>query len=952
MSFSASSSTSASGAAALNITISEKLTRDNFLLWQTQVLPEIRGAQLFGFLDGSVEEPAKTVKTTDKDGAEVTVPNPEHARWIAQDQTVLGFLVRNMAKEVLTQMVGLSTSAAVWKAVVEMFSAQSQSRVVHLRTKLNQCRKDDKSGQAYLDEIKSLSDEMAAAGKPMDTVDVISYILAGLDDDYDGFVAAITALMKAEKNVSLSDVYSQFMSYESRMEARNSGGGASVNAAHRGGRNGGRGRGPFPDQYRDQGGQFQYRDQRNNYDQRSNNYRGGYRGGRGNDGGGYRGGRGNGGRSYASGRSDEICQVCGKTGHTALNCWKRFQKSYHGPDKSAGAAYGSYGVDTNWYSDSGATDHVTGELEKLHVRDRYNGNEQIHTASGAGGALQFDDVDANPANSASAESFAQESGQNSAPDGVSGDFPGSGANPGDDSLFQTDQSLPPSGSGRVSPSDRTPSSVRASSAGDAVSARVEDAGSPAGASPGPRGGPSQSAGQSASAESSATGSSVAVSSDAQQHTGSGAASSSHVSAPGSTAESVPVASGVPGCPHTRSQSGISQPKQIAMVVFGMIVIGEALADPKWKAAMDEEYQALQHNNTWHLVPAGVGKNVIDCKWVYKVKRRADGSVDRYKARLVAKGFKQRYGIDYEDTFSPVVKAATIRLVLSIAVSRGWHLRQLDVKNAFLHGVLEEEVYMRQPPGYEGRPGLVCKLDKALYGLKQAPRAWYYRLSSKLQSLGFSASKADTSLFFYNKGGVSIFMLIYVDDIVVASSSEKAVAALLHDLGLDFALKDLGSLHYFLGIEVKKVCQFLHAPTTVHWTAVKRILRYLQGTVALGLRLSRSSSTVVSAFSDADWAGCPDDRRSTGGFAVFFGSNLISWSARKQATVSRSSTEAEYKALANATAEISEQLGLDTASCNTIWSLTATTQRPFFNILKSRGEKLLRHPPLVALDHQQ
>jgi histone deacetylase 1/2 len=451
---------------------------------------------------------------------------------------------------------------------------------------------------------------------------------------------------------------------------------------------------------------------------------------------------------------------------------------------------------------------------------------------------------------------------------------------------------------------------------------------------------------------------------------------------------------VPGCPHTRLQSGISQPKQITdgrvrydHVRFANFSssgeptsIGEALADPKWKAAMDEEYQALQHNNTWHLVPAGVGKNVIDCKWVYKVKRRADGSVDRYKARLVAKGFKQRYGIDYEDTFSPVVKAATIRLVLSIAVSRGWHLRQLDVKNAFLHGVLEEEVYMRQPPGYEGRPGLVCKLDKALYGLKQAPRAWYYRLSSKLQSLGFSASKADTSLFFYNKGGVSIFMLIYVDDIVVASSSEKAVAALLHDLGLDFALKDLGSLHYFLGIEVKKVhdgiilsqekyandllgrvnmkmcksvdtplsvseklsvmdgevlssedstryrsivgalqyitltrpdiafsvnkvCQFLHAPTTVHWTAVKRILRYLQGTVALGLRLSRSSSTVVSAFSDADWAGCPDDRRSTGGFAVFFGSNLISWSARKKATVSRSSTEAEYKALANATAEV-------------------------------------------------
>ena len=144
--------------------------------------------------------------------------------------------------------------------------------------------------------------------------------------------------------------------------------------------------------------------------------------------------------------------------------------------------------------------------------------------------------------------------------------------------------------------------------------------------------------------------------------------------------------------------------------------------------MEEEYMDLQKNKTWHLVPLRQGKNLIDCKWVDRIKRKSDGSIDRYKARLVAKGFKQRYDIDYEDTFTPVVKAATIRLVLSIAVSRGWSLRQLDVQNAFLRGVLEEEVYMKQSPGFEDRnkPSFVCRLDKSLYGLKQAPKAWYSR----------------------------------------------------------------------------------------------------------------------------------------------------------------------------------------------------------------------------------
>lgn len=169
-------------------------------------------------------------------------------------------------------------------------------------------------------------------------------------------------------------------------------------------------------------------------------------------------------------------------------------------------------------------------------------------------------------------------------------------------------------------------------------------------------------------------------------------------------------------------------------------VQDALKDPKWKAAMNEEMRALQKNQTWEVVPLPDEKKTIGCKWVFTVKFNMDGSVDRYKARLVAKGYTQRYGVDYQETFAPVAKLDTIRILISLVVNRGWDLKQFDVKNAFLNGDLKEEVYMDIPPGVNfemSKKNEVCRLRKALYGLKQSPRAWFGRLTVAMKTFGYT-----------------------------------------------------------------------------------------------------------------------------------------------------------------------------------------------------------------------
>ena len=406
---------------------------------------------------------------------------------------------------------------------------------------------------------------------------------------------------------------------------------------------------------------------------------------------------------------------------------------------------------------------------------------------------------------------------------------------------------------------------------------------------------------------------------------------------------------------------------------------QAIKHDCWRNAMDQEIAALENTKTWVLTDLPYGKQPIGCKWVYKIKRHADGSTERYKARLVAKGYTQQEGLDYFETFSPVVKLTTVRLVLALAASKHWYLHQLDVNNAFLHGDLDEEVYMSVPLGYKTeKPGQVCKLLKSLYGLKQASRQWNYKLTTTLLSLGYIQSKSDYSLFVKSDSAHITILLVYVDDIVLAGDDIQEIQTVKALLNAKFKIKDLGQLKYFLGLEIARsqqginlsqrkyalelledagllgcqpvstpiqpgtkfsktegkpysdvqayrrllgrllyltntrpdlcfavstLSQFLSNPLEDHYAAAIRILRYIKKNPGQGLFFPSNTEHSLKAFSDSDWAACPDTRRSVTGFNVFYGASLISWKSKKQDTISRSSTEAEYRALASTTCEI-------------------------------------------------
>ncbi|WVZ52011.1 hypothetical protein U9M48_003107 [Paspalum notatum var. saurae] len=340
---------------------------------------------------------------------------------------------------------------------------------------------------------------------------------------------------------------------------------------------------------------------------------------------------------------------------------------------------------------------------------------------------------------------------------------------------------------------------------------------------------------------------------------------------------------------------------------------DAILHLEWQLAMAEEIAALERTGTWDLVPTPSHVRPITCKWVYKVKTRSDGSLERYKARLFARGFQQEHGRDYDETFAPVAHMTIVRALLAVASVREWSISQLDVKNAFLNGELREEVYMQPPPGYS------------------VPRLWFVifvalsMVLSRLLGLGFSALLLWSRLLVFLPV-LMILLCLYTHPLVVglldrASITDHKTEETPMELNLHLSANDgeplddptryhhiVGSLVYLgvtrpdISYSVHILSQFVSAPTQLHYSHLLRVLRYL-GTMSRRLFFPCSSSLQLQAYCDATWASDSSNRRSLSTYCVFLGGSLIAWKTNKQTAISRSSTEVDLRAMALVTAKV-------------------------------------------------
>ena len=419
----------------------------------------------------------------------------------------------------------------------------------------------------------------------------------------------------------------------------------------------------------------------------------------------------------------------------------------------------------------------------------------------------------------------------------------------------------------------------------------------------------------------------------------------------------------------------------------------AMRDPekvKWAGAMDAEMNSMKVMKVWIVVNPPLGAKVVKSKWLYKKKTDMDGNVHTYKARLVAKGFTQTYGVDYEETFSPVADIRAIRILIAIAAYYDYEIWQMDVKTAFLNGRLDEDIYMEQPEGYVDPefPNGVCKLQRAIYGLKQASRQWNKRFDEEVKRFGFVQNRDEPCVYRKASGDDVVFLVLYVDDILIMGNNIPKLQEVKDYLGSCFSVKDLGEAAYILGIKIYRdrsrrligLCQtayidkilkrygmydskkgylpmevehglslgvgastdeekaymktvpyasavgsimyavrctrpdvafaqnlvsrYQQNPGKLHWTAVKRILKYLRNTKDLFLVYGGNPETklCVTGFCDASWQCDKDDTKSQTGYVFIINGGAVDWKSQKQSTIAMQSAEAEYVAASEAAME--------------------------------------------------
>ncbi|BBN68012.1 hypothetical protein Prudu_254S000200, partial [Prunus dulcis] len=885
------------------------------------ILPILRSRDLMGYVDGTIVCPSQQLSGS-------TTTSPAYTTWVPYDQMILSWINGSLTPSVLSVVASKRTSRATWEALEQRYASTSQNRILFLQNELIQTKKGDLSIADYLDKMNAISDNLALVGKLWEMT--------------------VNAAQARDTPITYHMLEALLLTIERRMteQAAPLVEAASVNAfvtaRGRGGQFRGNGRGTVPAGRGGTAGCGGVNPRPNPY---NNNVRPNYA---------------NNGERFNGAGERITCQICGKQGHPALDCYQRMNTAYEGrvPAKKLTAIATSPITLNRQTNGSGylilVPMHMSLQIFRTDLKTRktlFHGRCEngLYPFSGGGGQFNYP-ISVCVGIRVSAQKWHSRLGHptsstvkflisnkkvpvlgasnvenmfntsiktlqcDEAEEYKSHVFQNYLASHGILQRFSCPKHPEQNGIAERKHRHIVESSYSLNHQGykclDLSTRRIylsrhvlfdEDTF------------PFKEL--TSSLDSVGTTANPLSPSRLSLHQPNTIASDIPnptnlpsilaLLDPLATANPMPLQISRPTISSSHEQEAVPVPELNQSLPTDTHGALQAFKQHEWRNAMVQRTTALWYLETCSYHPQ---MNLLPNKWVFKLKQRADGSIERYKARLVANGFHQKPGIDYTETFSPVVKHSTIRLVLSLAVSKRWPIRQLDVHNAFLHG-------------------------------------------------------------FLMRIGIYLILLIYVDDILLTGNSSRQMGCLIKKLGTLFSMKDLGPLHYFLGVEVQymndqmhlsqakyaldllkrtnfldakpistpvpcgqkfmcephesqtcigylititrpdlsyavnQVCQFMHSPTTTHWTVVKMILRYVKATYNHGL-LYKPGLSHLTAFSDADYAGNPDTRHSTGGFCIYFGSNLVSWSSKKHKTVSRSSSEAEYRQLAYTAAELS------------------------------------------------